>query len=318
MKGLNKIALVVAIAAASSAQAELVSMDDTAMGATTGQAGLSIDINKAEISIGAIDYKDQGFLTIKNIELGGSTGAFGGPGDGILNNATMSIDVAGDGSDLGYSRLGEEYIGAVAALMGTGSVSGNYQSQTIDEGDLVISIRAIDSSNLLQSVDYSLKIGSIGLGASTETAGSVTEGTTLVSNLELNGYLGPIDIIIDGNNGGMNISAYFNGEGHVDMDFMAVNTDFSIHNSRGVDQVWLGATATKGQSMAHAQLNISQVNDYGAPGQTALAFDVQNFEADIDLENLTLGTFTGADGRGIGDIYVTDVKISAETVVYAH
>jgi len=315
MKGLKRIALVAAIAAASSAQAEMVSMDDAALSTTTGQAGLTVDFNALDVSIAAIDYKDQGFLSIKDVVLGGGTG-FGGPGDGILNNFRMTIDIAGDGSDLGESRLGEEYISTAASLVG-GQVSGNYVAQTIDDGDLVISIRAIDSTNLLQSVDYGLHIGSIGLGASTETEGSVTNGTTLVSDLNLTGYVGPIDIIIDGNDGGMNISAYFNATGNLNLDFMAVSTNLTVHNSRGTDQIWLGS-ATKGTSMAHAQVNISKVDNYQSAGQTALALDIQNFEADIDLTSLTLGTFAGADGRGIGDIFVTDLKLSAQTVVFGH
>ena len=70
--------------------------------------------------------------------------------------------------------------------------------------------------------------------------------------------------------------------------------------------------------MAHIQINISKRENYLATGQTAMAFDLQNFEADLDFENVTLGTFSGADGRGIGDIYFTDLSIRAETLVYGH
>ena len=116
---------------------------------------------------------------------------------------------------------------------------------------------------------------------------------------------------------GMNISAYFNAEGSFEKPFKAVKTDFYIHNSRGEDQVWLG-TRSRETSMAHLQVNVSKKEDYLAAGQTALAIDIQNFEADIDFENFTLGTFEGKDGRGIGDIYFTDLQIRAETVVYGH
>jgi hypothetical protein len=70
--------------------------------------------------------------------------------------------------------------------------------------------------------------------------------------------------------------------------------------------------------MAHMQINISKQHDYLATGQTAMKFDLQNFSADLDFENVTLGTFAGADGRGIGDIYFTDLTIRAETLVYGH
>jgi hypothetical protein len=310
MKGLKRISLVTAIMAASAAQAELVAMDDTAMGATTGQAGITIDINSAEISIGAIDYQDEGFITIQDVVLGGGTAGFGGPGDGVLNNIRMTVDVAGPGgSGLANSRAGETYIAGAAALVG-GSVSGNYTAQTINDGDLVIALLAIDSSNLLQSVDYGLSIGSIGIAASTETVGAITNNTVLLSNLDLNGYLGPIELVVHNDNSGLNISAYFNAEGSMDMPFMNASTDLAIHNSRGADQVWLG-TQNKGNSMAHVQLNVSQGTT--GSGVTGLAFDLQNLEADIDLENVTFGA-----APSIGDIYITDFRLTAQTVVYGH
>ncbi len=314
MKTLPKVALLAAIAAASSANADMIAMDDETLGATVGQAGLTIQIDEAEISIGAIDYKDGGFISIKDVVLTGGTGAFGGAGDGILNNITMTVDVAGPDTnqDLGTSRRGEAYIEQAALLVG-GAVSGNYVNQTISDGDLVISILATDSTNLLQSVDFSLSIGSIGLGDSTQQAGSVTDGTVLLSDLSLNGYLGPVDIIIDGNDGGINMSAYFNAEGKLSLPFASVTTDFSIHNSRGDDVVWLG-TQDKGNSMAHAQVNISKA--VAANGTEGLAFDIQNLEADIDLENFALGG--AGSGAIVGDLYFTDVHMKAKTVVFGH
>jgi hypothetical protein len=296
MKGLNKIALVVAIAAASTAQAELVAMDDASMGVTTGQAGLTIDINAADISIGAVDYKDQGFISIKGVELHGAA-----PGTS-LDNIRMTIDVAGSTPDLGVAALGAAYLGgAGAAMSGSAEVD---QNALITDGDLVIALRAIDPS---QPVDYSLGISSIELGASTNAAGSVTGGTVLVSNLTLTGLLGPIDIVIDGSNGGMNINAYFNATGHLDMPFVAASMDLAIHDSRGATQ-----TTVLGTSFAHVQMNIGQTTN--AAGNTALAFDLQDFSADIDMTKFQLGD----NGLSIGDVYMTDFRMSAQTVVYGH
>jgi len=310
MKGLKQITLVAAIAAASSmAQAEMISLDDDTLAATTGQAGLTVDINALDISVAAIDYKDQGFLSFQDVH-------FGGGADGVFDNIRMTIDIVGDGTDLGASRLGEDFISGAAALVG-GEVSGNYVDQGVADGDLVIAFRTVDLTNIFGSVDFGLQIGSIGLGESTQEAGSVAVGTELFANIDLQGYLGPVDIIIDGQDEGMNISAYFNASGVLDRPFKAVKTDFYIHNSRGADTVWLG-TNTRETSMAHMQINISKRHDYLAVGQTALALDIQNFEADLDFENLTLGTFAGADGRGIGDLYFTDLQITAETLIYGH
>ncbi|MFT7186009.1 MAG: hypothetical protein ACI84K_001399 [Pseudohongiellaceae bacterium] len=318
MRSVKTMALVTAIAAATSVQAEMVALDDALLSEATGQAGLTIDINDLEISIGAMDYKDQGFLSMKNFRFGVADETSGDKFD----NIRMTLDIAGpggiDNADLGEDKLGAHYIEQAAFLVdgdsGTGYVD---QAPLITDGDLVISFRTMDLTNIFNAVDFGLDIGSIGLGASTEAIGEVNDGTVLLANLELDGFLGPVDIIIDGNDSGMNISGYFNATGHVDQPFRAVQTDFYIHNSRGLNTVWLN-TKDRSNSMAHMQINISKQHDYLATGQTAMKFDLQNFSADLDFENVTLGTFAGADGRGIGDIYFTDLTIRAETLVYGH
>jgi|GEM_PF-1065191 len=324
MRSTKKIALVAAMVAASSVQAEMVALDDASMSEATGQAGLTIDINDLELKVGAFDYKDQGFLSVKDFRFGVADELSGDKFDNIrmtldiVGAGTNGIGADGSGEDLGEDKLGAHFIEQAAALVG-GSAGAGYVDQAADitDGDLVISFRTMDLTNIFNAVDFGLDIGSIGLGASTETVGQVNDGTVFLANLELDGFLGPVDIIIDGGDSGMNISGYFNAAGHVDQPFKAVQTDFYIHNSRGVSTVWLD-TQDKSNSMAHIQINISKKHDYLSVGQTALAFDLQNFEADLDFENVTLGTFAGADGRGIGDIYFTDLSIRAETVVYGH
>jgi hypothetical protein len=327
MRNAKKIALVAAIVAASSVQAEMVALDDASMSEATGQAGLTLDIEDLELKIGAIDYKDQGFLSIKDFRFGVADVDSGEKFD----NIRMTLDIAGpggiDNADLGESKLGATYITRAAGLVGgSGGGSdadrddmGGYvdQAPDISDGDLVITFRTTDLTNIFNSVDFGLDIGSIGLGASTETIGEVNDGTVFLANLELDGFLGPVDIIIDGNDNGMNISGYFNATGFVEKPFRAVKTDFYIHDSRGENSVWLG-TKDRSNSMAHMQMNISKKENHLSPGQTAMKFDLQNFSADLDFENYTLGTFAGAEGRGIGDIYITDLTLRAETVVYAH
>jgi len=111
MKGLKKIALVSAIAAAPfAANAELTAMDDSAMSAATGQAGLTIDLT-ANVNIGEVAYQDAGFIAISDIKFGGAGLTFAGnaaaaAADPLLNdvstvfdNVTMKIDVAGSTPD---------------------------------------------------------------------------------------------------------------------------------------------------------------------------------------------------------------------------
>ncbi|MAD46003.1 MAG: hypothetical protein CMI02_16785 [Oceanospirillaceae bacterium] len=88
MKFLKKATLATAIAAAPfAANAELIALDDTVMSNTTGQAGVTIEIDIAGdgISIGEVEYIDEGSLAIENIQ---------------INNAdiTQTIDVDADGN----------------------------------------------------------------------------------------------------------------------------------------------------------------------------------------------------------------------------
>lgn len=309
MKGLKKIALVSAIAAVSvSAQAELKALDDSTMGTMTGQAGLTIDVNAARINIGAVDYKDAGFLSIKDIAITDSTFA------NAIDNIRLTVDVAGgtmaSGADLGVSALGATYLAGTVAhpLVDAAevTVAGEVdQNALISDGDLVIALRSKDlATNGL--VDYGLHIGSVELGASTNTAGSVSGGTVLVSDLNLAGTLGPIDIVVDGNNGGMNINAYFNAAGTMTLPFVNTSMNLSIHNSRGAEKAQITLASGTQVSFAHAQMNIKSDTN-------GLAFDLQDFSGDIDMTNIVLGS-----APSIGDVYMTDFKMSAETVVYGH
>jgi len=106
MKGLKKIALATAVAAAPfAAQAELKALNDSAMGNVTGQAGVTIEL-ETKVSIGQFKYTDTneggtnevggGSFAVNNIVLGGS-GVAGGTGTQLLDQLKIDIDVANDG-----------------------------------------------------------------------------------------------------------------------------------------------------------------------------------------------------------------------------
>ncbi|MBJ6137747.1 DUF6160 family protein [Marinobacter litoralis] len=96
MKGLKKIALVTAIAAAPfAANADLKAMDDAMMGDITGQAGVTIEL-ETQVSIGSFVYTDEGSFTVNGIQIGGS-GLAGGAGTNLLDDLYIDIDVEADG-----------------------------------------------------------------------------------------------------------------------------------------------------------------------------------------------------------------------------
>ena len=54
------------------AQAELEQLDDEKMSEVKGQAGITIDIKRAELSIGEFAYKDGGSILVQGMRLGGN------------------------------------------------------------------------------------------------------------------------------------------------------------------------------------------------------------------------------------------------------
>ncbi|QCF26228.1 DUF6160 family protein [Hydrocarboniclastica marina] len=309
MKGLKKIALVTAIAAAPfAAQAELTALNDVSMGDVTGQAGVTIDLS-ANVSIKEIAYEDKGFLVIDGMTLGGNRGVIAAGGAAALDDIRLTIDVAGTDAtaDLGTAARGATYLGAAGF-----STDVNEVSQNISDGDLVIGLRSQSG----QPVDFGLAIGAVSLAkeqGNTANIGNLSasnpDSTVLVSELYIDGFLGPIDVVVQEESNSMNINAYFNATGELTLPFMGTSMGFELHNRRG-DAV---ANATGTMSFAHAQVDISVAEDYFAAGEDALAVNVQDFSGDLDLTNITMG-----NDKSIGSLYMTDLSVTAETVIYGH
>jgi uncharacterized protein DUF6160 len=275
MKSLKKIALASAIAAISAgAQAQFEVMDDAMLGETTGQAGISIDLT-ADVRIGEIAYKDDGFIAIRGVTLGGAYG-------GSLDNLTIDIDVAGNASD-------------IAILEAESGITG------LGDGDLVINIGATDGNE--QNVDFGLSILEVSLEKSTYSpsgkgAFDPNTNTVLVSDLNLMGRLGPVDIVISEEGSYLWMNAFFAvDDGYFDLPFMNVSIGtFRINNSRG--------TTPTG--------NFAQATTVVAASAKGLMIDLITFSADMDIEDISIGS------NSIGSLYVTDLEVTATMDVYGH
>jgi len=254
--------------------------------------------------IGVVAYQDGGFIAMEGIHIGGAV-----PGT-ALDNIKLTIDVVGSNGEA-------DGIGGVQA---TDYVNSNYggtrpddEDIAVADGDLVIALRQVD---VTETVDFGFGIDKISLrkeGTGTgNVANSAANGTVLVSNLSMAGYFGPIDIIIQEEVGAdetpaMNINAYFNvTKGAVKFDFVNTSMNFSIHNSRGTD--------SNAASLAHVQMEVGKGVSSAATGsKEALAFNISDFSADIDLTDITIG-----QEPSIGNLYITDLVVSADMVVYGH
>lgn len=133
MKGLKKLALVTAVAAAPFAQAEMTAMDDALLGEMTGQAGITIDVD-LQMTIDAIKYVDsdgnslssdgtaaeQGAITMKSIQMGQidtATGALTGAAQ--IRGVTIDAD-GNDGLVIGLSQIGTEDLAATGVNQAAG------------------------------------------------------------------------------------------------------------------------------------------------------------------------------------------------------
>lgn len=151
MKGLKKIALATAVAAAPfAAHADLQAMDDTAMSSVTGQAGVTIEL-ETQVSIGQFRYTDEGSFVVNDIVLGGS-GVAGGTGSNLLDDLKIDIDVLADGD----------------AVIHVGSISGG----PIDWGMTASSMAlegTTDSTTLISNLSGHGALGALDIVVDTAT-----------------------------------------------------------------------------------------------------------------------------------------------------
>lgn len=312
------------------ALADFRPLDDASMAAVTGQAGVSIEL-ETKLSIDRLTWTDEGSLSVNGLRLSGHN-------DTVLDNLKLTIDIAGEGEVLehGFSEIARR---ANAGLLDTSnpdvadalakySVAGSFGKQ-FNSGDLVIHLGATDYGDptslddYLQAVDFELAIDSI-------TTSGTDGSTNLFSDINLQGYIGPTDLVI--RNGGSSTRTLANGntvsgselqldthfevtDGSLNWDaadvilifnFAAVGIEgLQIHNRRGND--------TLGHfGMAHATAKLSRGTG-ATSGKEGLSIHGVEFRADIDMPVFKVG------GTSIGSVQFTDFVISDTTMmVYGH
>ena len=132
MKGLKKLALVTAVAAAPFAQAEMTAMDDALLGEMTGQAGITIDVD-LNMTIDAIKYVDrdgnqdgsgvQGAITMKGLTIDNDGAA------ARIRGITIDADGT-DGLVIGLNQIGDDQGNGIditvdAVIIGNGNANLN-------------------------------------------------------------------------------------------------------------------------------------------------------------------------------------------------
>lgn len=208
---------------------------------------------------------------------------------------------------------------------------------------------------LEHAVDFRLEIDGIGLASSDYTVGNAgldvdgnhTSGlhegdagtTTLISQLGIQGYLGPEDLHIENNGNGFDGSGPLGaGTGKADskiywgsyfkitdldvyIDIAGVQiSDLEIHNERGD---LTGLDNTSSFNFAHsireiyavkdAVLNLQDLSTGGNGYVDGIAINTR-FKGDIDIGAISFGD----TGKSIGKIFITDMQSTTNWVISAH
>ena len=251
MKGLKKIALATAVAAAPfAAHADLKALDDSAMGNVTGQAGVTIEL-ETEVSIGEFRYTDEGYLSVSDIYIGGGAVERDVDGnvtgvDGRLDDLVVDIDVEAD-------------------------------------GDAFIDVHSISGA----PIDYAIGVGSASLNA-TDGSG---DSTLLASNIGIEGNLGLLNIRVDTATDNLIMNVGFNvTDMDMDVDFLGVNVrDLTVYGAQYFEQVETSGQPTDAAGLfASAQITVGKGTSV-ATGGDALEITIPQFVADIGVGAVEIG-----------------------------
>ncbi|HET8801359.1 MAG TPA: DUF6160 family protein [Marinobacter sp.] len=310
MKGLKKLALATAVAAAPfAAQAELKAMDDSAMGNVTGQAGVTIEL-ETKVSIGQFKYTDEGSFAVNDIVLGGAgvvaDAAVDNDGDGVADNTLLDqlkIDI-----DIN------------------------------DEGDAIIHVGSLQTDPTTGApvpIDWGMTAGSMELLA----GGTGSDSTTLISNLSMHGDLAALDLSVDTATDHLNVAVAFDiDDMDFDVDFLGIgirdmvvtgagdNFDYDGDGNTvaggteaeegGFDLTTPTGQLAYGKLSKYANVNLDVYKGAGLGDSTAtdvLRIDVNNVYMDMSIGAIEIG------GTSIGSVAMDNVAVTnTKLAVYGH
>ncbi|MBU2039435.1 MAG: hypothetical protein KKH95_09850 [Gammaproteobacteria bacterium] len=308
MKFLKKASLAAAIAAASiSAQAEMVALDDATMSATTGQAGVTIEIEigGSGISVGEIEYTDEGSVSLQNLTVNNVT------------NLTQTIDVDASGNLL----LGMSGVTGMQIALGdtAADTTGQYSA-------VALRSTAGETTELVNNLDMTLNLGA---------------STTTIANLAAAGNAAALGITGDAATGSVAILANTSLE-ITDMNVGAfgytvqqaeTRADAAAYGGNG-NGVIDGAEQTTADALANVSaVQISGLKFYGTGGVGTAATIEQTIWAKggdasqgggvyiqmgqiagtLDIAGISMG------GASIGSVKVSDINLAGMTQrIYGH
>ncbi|MBD3656158.1 MULTISPECIES: DUF6160 family protein [Marinobacter] len=281
MKGLKKIALVAAVAAAPfAAHAELQAMNDSAMGNVTGQAGVTIEL-ETQVSIGQFKYTDEGSFAVNNIVLGGA-------------------GVTADGAAAGYNTLLDQL---------------KIDIDVLDDGDASIHVGTLDGL----PIDWGMTVGSMELLAGSTGTDSTTlisnlsgYGNLAQLDITVDTATDHLNIATAFNVVDMDFDVEFMGIGIRDMKVMGA----AFFEEVAASVAGGGSAAPTTPAGMFAAVNLDVYKGVGLGASTAvdvLRVDVNNVYLDMAIGGVEIG------GTSIGSLAIDNLAITnTKLAVYGH
>jgi len=339
-----------------------IRMGGNSMGNGTGSGGTMLDNLRLEVDIagdgvGGDNELAYGFSNMRDI-----AGLYVDAGN-TVDLVTFEDIAAGVDSTRGNLAIDDKKIYGDGDLVihfdftDGWATEGGFEAYRTDAANNFVNDNYHDVEVMLEhAVDFRLEIDGIGLAASTYQIGNAgldVDGTdtgfhqgevgttTLISQLGIQGYLGPEDLHIENNGNGFDGSGPLGaGTGNADskitwsayvkitdldmyIDIAGVQIqDMRIHNERGDLS---GLDGTSAFSFAHTIREIYAVKDAVLNNMTALVNGADEyvdgiaintrFKGDIDIGAIKFG---GTGGQSIGSFHFTDIESTTNWTISAH
>ena len=292
MKGLKKIALATAVAAAPFATQAMEPMNDTQMGDVTGQAGVTIELS-TQMTIDQIEYSQGGAGSFligggdEGISIGGFALEDGTGVGGVDSNLNLSIDI-----DLE------------------------------DNGDAVISLGSLGTLPTGGPAPVAFRAGVDEMGL-TGTDGSAT----LISNMNVDVLLKKLDITAQvedlsgeaGGSGSLLIETEFAVDNlDVDFDVAAVSLEGFRMGGAGQMAALKGGARYTGQvfgqdaqgdpAPAIMTMSIGAGDSLSGQRDDVLRIELDSFQADMWMPTINVG------GESVGSVAISNLQVTDTTM----
>jgi hypothetical protein len=263
--------------------------------------------------------------------------------DGLLIDDKKTLEEGDLLIHYGYADAWEKDGGFAAHSAGEGLSGQDLVTVSYDEAEDIMN-RSVDFKYSIDTIGiatsgYQLGLSPVGADGHASALSSGSKTTSFMSNLSLQGYLGPHDLHIKNSvnsaggenpNSGVTWNSYFKvTDLDVYLDISGIQiSDVQIHNERGdlsgIDTTGLNnGIGTSSFGFAHAEREIYAVKDaildlseskdsVDKRYKDGIAFNTK-FKGDIDIHHLSFGD----TGISVGEFFITDMYFNSQLTITA-